>query len=343
MSEKKIDIIIPTYNAHDTLDRCISSIVCQTIRDLVRVTIVDDCSEKDYQEFIDRYSDILDMQLLRLEENGGPGVARQYGIDNTSCPYFTCIDADDTFYGTFALQMLLRGIEANNGLYIASIGGFLEEHENLQFLNHQADMVWMFGKLYRRSFWEQYDIKFHPTSRANEDNGVNTIIRLCVNPKQQINFLSDIVYVWHEKKDSITRINNCQYSYDQSFVGYAENMAYAIQHAREKNPFNGDISMWTIQCMCHLYTYYMETKVRADSFAKQNWEACVLYYKTVYRPIKDTITKEVLSNIYSEVMKNASQGMSGVAPDITIFQFIEQLEEECSKKKIVEDKDVIEN
>ena len=35
--------------------------------------------------------------------------------------------------------------------------------------------------MYRRSFIDKYNIRFHETSRANEDNGFNTLIRLCTN------------------------------------------------------------------------------------------------------------------------------------------------------------------
>ena len=45
-------------------------------------------------------------------------------------------------------------------------------------IDHSNDMVWMFGKIYRRSFIDKYKIKFHETSRANEDNGFNAICNL---------------------------------------------------------------------------------------------------------------------------------------------------------------------
>ena len=56
-----------------------------------------------------------------------------------------------------------------NGKKVAGDGPMLMAHEQ--------DMVWMFGKMYRRSFIDKYKIRFHETSRANEDNGFNTICR----------------------------------------------------------------------------------------------------------------------------------------------------------------------
>ena len=53
-----IDIIIPAYNAHETIDRCISSIVSQVERD-IKVTIVNDAGE-DYHKTIERYKKELE-------------------------------------------------------------------------------------------------------------------------------------------------------------------------------------------------------------------------------------------------------------------------------------------
>ena len=59
---------------------------------------------------------MLKINLLRYETNGGPGVARQYGIDHTHNGYMTFIDADDTFNGAFALKALRNGLEMQGGL-----------------------------------------------------------------------------------------------------------------------------------------------------------------------------------------------------------------------------------
>lgn len=210
--EKKVDIIIPAYHAQNTIDKTIASIVIQSVSDCVRVTIVNDADGIGYKKTVDRYSDILDIQEIALDENGGPGVARQYGIDNTSLPYFMCVDADDTLAGAFSLAILLKDLVDNPNHCMVS-GAFAEEHDDFNFINHQGDLIWMFSKLYRRSFIDKYNIRFNST-RANEDNGFNTLIRLCATEQEPIAFCQDLVYFWHSKPDSITRVNNCEYSYN---------------------------------------------------------------------------------------------------------------------------------
>ena len=223
---RAIDVIIPAYNvADEILFRCLASIACQDIVHELEVTIVDDASTiQNYKEVAKNFESQLKINILRYETNGGPGVARQYGIDHTSNGYLTFIDADDTLNGSFALKALRNAIERDNGLYQMCVGVFDEVHEsNLPegeigpiLMSHERDMVWMFGKLYRRNFIDKYNIRFHETSRANEDNGFNTICRLCANDREQITFIPTHVYYWHENLNSITRANDCQYSFGGS-------------------------------------------------------------------------------------------------------------------------------
>ena len=338
----KIDVIIPTYNVPDhILFRCLASIACQDIVSELKVTIVDDAStEQNYQEVANHFSSIMEVEVLRYEENGGPGVARQYGIDHTSNGYMTFIDADDTFNGSLALKALRKGIELQNGIFQMCVGVFDEVHEEgipngdgPILMPHENDMIWMFGKLYRRSFIDKYKIRFHETSRANEDNGFNTICRLCANDREQINFIPAHVYYWHENPNSITRANDCEYSYGDSkkdsFYGYVENMIYAVKEAKKRNPFNGFITMWAVNCMLNIYEYYIECVERAPECADQNFLWCQKYYNEVYVYLKDDISDQMLSEQYNEVMRNAYMGdkLNGIIPCMSIHDFLYKLDE----------------
>lgn len=338
---RKIDVIIPAYNVPDKIIyRCLASIACQDIVDELEVTIVDDASTKqNYHAVAKNFESIMKVNILRYETNGGPGVARQYGIDHTNNGYMTFIDADDTFNGALALKALRNGIEMQNGLYQMCVGVFDEVHEaNLPqgevgpiLMDHQMDMIWMFGKLYRRSFIDRYKIRFHETSRANEDNGFNTICKLCMNEREQINFIPAHVYYWHENLASITRANDCQYSYGSSerdsFYGYVENMIYAVKEAKKRNPYNGGITMWAVGCMLHIYEYYIECVARAKEHAETNFQWCKRYYDEVYKDLEGDISEEILAQHYNDTMRNAYMGdkLNGVIPCMGIFEFLDKL------------------
>ena len=338
---RKIDVIIPAYNVpDDILFRCLASIACQDIVSDLEVTIVDDAStSQNYAAVAKSFESIMKVNILRYEINGGPGVARQYGIDHTNNGYFTWIDADDTFKGAFALKALRNGIEMDNGLNQMCVGVFDEVHETMLpegevgpiLMDHQQDMIWMFGKLYRRSFIDKYKIRFHETSRANEDNGFNTLCRLCMNDRERIKFIPAHVYYWHENINSITRANDCQYSYGSSdrdsFYGYVENMIYAVKEAKKRNPYNGGITMWAVSCMLHIYEYYIEGFARAPEHASQNFEWCKRYYNEVYKDLEENISDEILAQHYNDVMRNAYMGdkLNSIIPCMGIFEFLNKM------------------
>ena len=88
---KKLDIIIPAYNAHDTLEKTLMSIAIQTYKDY-SVTIVNDCSIKDYDELVEQYSKYFRIEEITIGKNLGPGVARKIGLAYTKSPYILFID-----------------------------------------------------------------------------------------------------------------------------------------------------------------------------------------------------------------------------------------------------------
>jgi hypothetical protein len=85
-------------------------------------------------------------------------------------------------------------------------------------------MVWMFAKLYRRNFLDRHLIRFNDT-RANEDTGFNTLVQSLT---RHIRFIPQCVYMWHWRKDSITREDNGIYATTTGHLGYIENMIWAI-------------------------------------------------------------------------------------------------------------------
>ena len=206
-------------------------------------------------------------------------------------------------------------------------------------MHHESDLVWMFGKMYKRSFIDRYNIRFHETSRANEDNGFNTLIRLCCSDQEQINFIPAHVYYWHENLNSITRANDCQYSYGgsirDSFYGFVENMIYAIKEAKKRRPYNGFINMWAVNCMLNIYEYYIECYARAQEHAENNFKWCKRYYNEIYKDLENEIPKDIFAQQYNDIMRNAYVGdkLNGIIPHIGIYEFLDSLKDKKRDKE----------
>lgn len=340
MTDSKIDVIIPVYKALKTLPRALASVLEQTIVDQVRVFLVIDGEfTVEYDRMIKAFNELSPEFLIRKycsTKNMGPGVCRQIGIDNTDSEYIVFLDADDTFAGSYSLELLYKHAQAHPEA-ACIVGNFAEEQPGLKFFTHPNDSVWIFGKLYRRSFIEKFGIRFNDT-RANEDTGFNTKIKLCADKNNPILSIQDVVYYWHYKEDSITRKNNCEYSYGESFVGYVDNMIESIKFAKSKSPFNGYIDKFTIQTMVNLYIYWLQTAERDEKYSKQNFNCCVKYYKEIFSEIMDKLRKsdeglEILKKEFAREYHSRANEMMDICPEVTFFGFLSRLEEEYKKEK----------
>lgn len=91
----KYSIVIIIKNTKNFLRKCLDSVVNQTFRDF-EIIIVDDCSDESSQDIVAKYqSEIIPIQYLYLKKGGGPGGARNRGLEIAKGDYILFIDSDD--------------------------------------------------------------------------------------------------------------------------------------------------------------------------------------------------------------------------------------------------------
>lgn len=248
-----IDVIIPAYNAHDTIERTLFSIAYQeNVKDL-NVYIINDASKSDYSKEIGFFENFINIKEVKLDKNVGPGVARQIGIDQSNSQYIVFIDSDDVFSSPFALKVLYENIQRTNADVI--ISSFYEELEDGTKIEHIDDSIWLHGKIYRREFLDKNKIRFNNTY-ANEDNGFNQLIFL--HDSNIVN-IDDFTYIWTFNKKSITRMNNYEYSFE-GLEGYLYNMTWALDSAIKDECNDYKIASLAFSTLIATYYYYIEFK-----------------------------------------------------------------------------------
>lgn len=91
----KVTIIIPAYNAEDTIGTTLNSVLSQTWSN-IEVLVVDDCSTDRTPDIVKEYESIdKRVRLLKTESNGGPYIARNIALNYSSGEFITCNDSDD--------------------------------------------------------------------------------------------------------------------------------------------------------------------------------------------------------------------------------------------------------
>lgn len=90
----KYSIIVPVYNAENTLDLCIKSILGQDFKDFELILINDGSKDNSLQVL--REYEKKDTRILVIDKpNGGVSSARNAGLDIAKGDYIVFIDADD--------------------------------------------------------------------------------------------------------------------------------------------------------------------------------------------------------------------------------------------------------
>lgn len=105
----RISVIVPVYNVAAYLPRSIDSILAQTYTDF-DVTLVDDGSTDGSGELCDEYARKNEKIRAFHQANGGPSMARNRGIAESSGELLTYIDSDDIVTPDY-LQTLMGNME----------------------------------------------------------------------------------------------------------------------------------------------------------------------------------------------------------------------------------------
>lgn len=123
-----ISVVIPVHNSEKTLDRCITALLRSGFdTNELEIIIVDDCSIDGSPRIAARYP----VKLLRLKQNSGAAVARNYGSAHAAGDILFFIDSD-----VFVEPDVLRKIDAifrNNTDVDAVVGAYLPRQPNDDF------------------------------------------------------------------------------------------------------------------------------------------------------------------------------------------------------------------
>lgn len=89
-----ISVIVPVYNSELFVERCINSILAQTYSNF-ELILVDDGSTDHSLDVLKEY-ERRDPRITVIEqENSGPGLARNTGIEHATGDYIVFVDSDD--------------------------------------------------------------------------------------------------------------------------------------------------------------------------------------------------------------------------------------------------------
>src|SRR5690554_5639650 len=111
-SNMKFSILIPAYNAENFIAESILSVMNQTYPNWEMI-IVNDGSTDNTLDILREYETIDKRIKVINQENKGPLLAREAGIDISTGDYLMFLDADD-YYELNTLELVNEEIKMNN-------------------------------------------------------------------------------------------------------------------------------------------------------------------------------------------------------------------------------------
>lgn len=109
----KVSVIVPFYNVEKYIEKCLNSLVNQTLEEIEIILVNDgskDNSEKTAKEFEEKYAHKI---KYYEKPNGGLGDARNFGINYATGEYIAFLDSDDYVEPTMYEEMYEKAKQEN--------------------------------------------------------------------------------------------------------------------------------------------------------------------------------------------------------------------------------------
>lgn len=121
----KVSLIVPIYNSSKYLNKCIDSLVNQTLKD-IEIILINDGSTDKSEKVIKEYKDKRIKYISK--KNEGIGKTRNRGIKEATGEYIAFVDSDDYLNEHFCEYMYKKASTDNCDLVICN---FFEDRGNL--------------------------------------------------------------------------------------------------------------------------------------------------------------------------------------------------------------------
>ena len=205
MSKHILDIIVPQYtDGEETLHLLLDSIYLQQSIDFDKLGVIivnDGTNVRLSDRFLSRYP--FEITYI-LNEHHGISYTRQTGLDASKADYVMFCDSDDCFYTVIGLFQIFTCIE--NDPFDVLVSEFIEEVKvtdgGTAYITREKDGIFIHGKIYRREFLVENNIRWREDIMFHEDVYFNA---LATRVAKDVNYIDVPFYLWRCNSASTSR------------------------------------------------------------------------------------------------------------------------------------------
>lgn len=171
MNKCKLSIIVPVYGVEKYIDKCLDSLVKQSLKE-IEIIVVNDGTKDNSQKIIDKYVKKYPEKIKSyIKENGGQGSARNYGLEKANGEYIGYVDSDDFIEKDMYKKLYNKAKEDNYDIVVCGNYNVSEDYKTKNidtFINnYNTDLeniffgkmaVW--NKIYKRDILIKNKLEF---------------------------------------------------------------------------------------------------------------------------------------------------------------------------------------
>lgn len=167
--DKLVSIIVPVYNVENYIDRCISSLLGQTYKN-IEIVLVNDGSIDASLQLIRKY---IDPRIVLIDKkNGGLSSARNLGIKFATGSYIIYVDGDD-YLDQHTIEFLMKEVDKDTDVVLFP---YIKDFSNKSLYAPLFDKDKLF--LDKQSVYQNILAKLIGPSKVLGLNGPDTMDRL---------------------------------------------------------------------------------------------------------------------------------------------------------------------
>lgn len=269
MNHPLLSIIVPCYNVEKYLDKCISSIVNQTYRNL-DILLINDGSTDSTGMICDSWQKKDTRIRVIHKQNEGQAYGRKTGVENTTAEYITFVDADDWIDAHMYSEMMAALLSSGSDIAQCGVCMVYEEDGRIVHLDNEVktgifELVerikgallilendrwhsWMWNKIFKRHLFE--GIVFLKGNGYAED----FISLYLFHKANHTVFTSDEYYYYLQRNRSTTGSKNIsnQLKNQCDFLdAWQDRYLFVLQHP-EYNVALLTVKLWVLRLGIHL-------------------------------------------------------------------------------------------
>ncbi|WP_373472221.1 glycosyltransferase family 2 protein [Carnobacterium alterfunditum] len=317
-------VVMPAFNCENTIGKTITSVLKQSFTDF-ELIIVNDGSTDDTQQVLERYHSEDSRVKFKTIQNGGPGNARNKGIEITNGRYLLFVDSDDVMKdGTLEIYAnhvkderidlvvssysmnVLDGEELVDTRLVEAPNQSIETHEefldNIYPLMNKQLMYVAWNKLFKLEIVKSHGIEFPPYNSC-EDRLFNIHYFNYVN---NCKVVSDVLYDYSfDGKNSLTN-KYFDNKFDTFVEFYRELLALTKKH--EKG-FSALFLKGVMSCIIPLHSESCPLTYRE----KRNYIRTIMQQPDVIKASKDSLTDTKIRQVMKALFKTKSVSVNYAA------------------------------